>query len=128
MSIFQVLAFALLAGASPPPGDILTLEQVNARFLTRPFNRGYYPDSAANRHVEGEATILCRIRGDGTVNHCVVENQSPPKAGFGFPTIHYFSDLLVIDPVAKDGTPTAGRLIRLHKDWRITGGSAYLLH
>lgn len=128
--MLSLVAAALLmsAEALPPASGVLTLDEVTVHWRRRPFDRGYYPDAAAYRHVEGSAVILCRIRGDGTLNRCKVERQDPPHGGFGQPTVHYFTDLMVVDPVARDGTPTVGCSIRLHKDWRIDGGAGYDLH
>lgn len=128
--IATVLASALLVASAPcdAASEPLTIDQVDARFRTLAHNLGYYPEAAAYRHVEGDVTIVCFIYKSGEVNRCKVESQTPAKAGFGAATIRYFIDSLVVGPVAKDGTPTAGRRIRLHKAWRIDGGAAYNLH
>lgn len=131
--IVAALVSALLAAGAVDSYDdqfdtrpVLTLDDVTFKLSRHPASA--YPEAAAFRGIEGEATIICHIRGSGRVGDCRTESETPANAQFGNATAKFFISALEIGSATKTGEPTAGRRIRLHKTWRITGGAAYDLH
>jgi hypothetical protein len=123
-----ILALSLMAGAFDVYDDefdtrpILTLEDVT--YELRPSRVNNYPEAAASRGVEGEATIVCHIWGSGHIGECATERETPPNAQFGNATARRFIALLTIGPKTTSGEPTAGRRIRIHQTWRLHPGAA----
>lgn len=129
--IAAILASALLAGGAPETCDpkldvdcdthpVLGLDDVT--YKLKPPRRTLYPYSSLMRGLEGQATIICYIRKNGTVGDCSIVKETPDNAQFGNATSALFANYLTVAPQTKTGEPTAGRRIRLTQAWQIPSG------
>jgi hypothetical protein len=118
-------AAAESAIASPQAGapEIAPRRPLTARdVVLRPLN-GYaggdiYPEGAQRRRVTGSADIVCGVSAEQRLTACEVTSEKPQGMGFGAAASRLYSHFGV-DPMAKDGSATAGRLIDLHMEFKI---------
>jgi hypothetical protein len=105
------------ANTSANPQQALTSKDV----ILHPLKRlaggpGFYPERAQRLHVPGSADIACVVSADQRLRACKVVAEAPRGMGFGEGALALFSNYSV-DPVAEDGSPTAGRPINLHANF-----------
>ena len=68
----------------------------------------FYPQAAQAAHLEGHASALCLIAGNGDLTDCKVFEETPEGHGFGDGVVR-LAEHMHAGPKAKDGSPTAGR-------------------
>lgn len=103
-ALLIVIAAAPVAASAEEP---LTSDQVRVSVYTRPGDR-FYPEEAQRKGISGQASILCTVGARGKLSDCEVTSENPAGAGFGY-SIRRMAQTMTIAPVAKDGSPTAGR-------------------
>jgi hypothetical protein len=80
----------------------------------------FYPEVAQKHHVEGAASVLCTINDKGVLSACATAAENPPGYGFAEATARLASHMRVA-PRAKDGSPTAGRKLRIDMVYKLPG-------
>lgn len=108
---FVSLILATLLPASASSETALTPRDVLVRFRSDAPNR-YFPEVAQKAGVEGDATAVCAIGADGSLQGCRVTAESPQGRGFGVALVRMASFMLIA-PRARDGSQTSGRDFQL---------------
>ncbi|USQ93740.1 energy transducer TonB [Caulobacter sp. RL271] len=109
------LVMAQIATAAP-----LTPQDVELRHARRwPFS-AYYPDQAQRMGVAGDVQARCLVNDKTRLENCELLSVTPAGRGFDDSAKRLLPDV-VVDSVAKDGQPTAGRSITLTIEYRSTG-------
>jgi TonB family protein len=72
----------------------------------------FYPKAAAAAHVEGHATIHCKVAATGELTDCVASNDEPAGQGFGEAALR-LSALFKMRPMTRDGIPVSGGRINI---------------
>jgi len=78
----------------------------------------FYPDRAQRLEREGRATIVCRVKANGTLEACEVVSEDPPDMGFGDATLKA-SRLFRMKPQTRDGAPVDGASVRIPLVWKL---------
>lgn len=76
----------------------------------------FYPAHAARHAISGKATIVCKVRPDGLLSDCVVEQESPPGEHFGEAALKLSKKFRMIppdDPTAAPATVTVPLVFQL---------------
>ncbi len=111
------LALALLVDAPGPHPEVV----IAADWLRMPkpddFNR-FYPARALEEGVEGEATMNCKVRPDGTLTLCRIVREAPAGKGFGAATLKLASRYQMTT-TTRDGFPVADAQITIPVRWRL---------
>lgn len=98
----------------------LTSNDVAFRLAGRwPF-AAYYPEYAQRRDLAGEVQARCVVGEDARLQACELLSVTPAGEGFDDSAKRLLPDVLV-DRVAKDGQPTAGRSITFTIEYRAKG-------
>lgn len=71
-----------------------------------------YPSAAKADHVEGGATLSCRVKNDGGLDACQVVRETPLGAGFGQAALA-LAPTFRMKAVDKTGAKTAGANVRI---------------
>ncbi len=98
--------------ASPPNDPNLVTAPV---WLRRPSGNDLarvYPPRAAEEGIGGRATLICGVDGDGRLEACKIESESPVGYGFG-EAILKLAPLFRMGPLDRAGGPTAGKTVRV---------------
>ncbi len=66
-----------------------------------------YPVKAAQQGKSGRATLRCRVKGDGTLEACVIRSETPVGLLFGEQALK-LAPLFKMPPQARNGEPVAG--------------------
>ena len=66
-----------------------------------------YPIKAAQQGKSGRATLRCRVKGDGTLEACVIRSETPVGLMFGEQALK-LAPLFKMPPQARNGEPVAG--------------------
>lgn len=66
-----------------------------------------YPAKAAQQGKSGRATLRCRVKGDGTLEACVIRSETPVGLMFGEQALK-LAPLFKMPPQARNGEPVAG--------------------
>jgi TonB family protein len=111
------LAAALLQAAAPavaptPPRPSIITAPDWLRKPTAADMVEFYPKAAAASHVEGRATIHCKVAASGDLTDCAVMSQEPADQGFGDAAVR-LSALFKMRPMTKDGAPVSGAQINI---------------
>jgi TonB family protein len=77
-----------------------------------------YPAAAAQAGKNGRATIRCRVKGDGTLEACVIASETPRGLMFGEQALK-LAPLYKMPPQAK-GEPVAGKLVNVPIQFRLS--------
>jgi protein TonB len=99
------------APAAPPRPSVIT----NPDWLRKPSGDDiarYYPGPAAQRGVEGRATISCSVTAKGTLENCTLVSEDPADYEFGSKALQ-MSKLFKMRPKTADGAPTDGGTVRI---------------
>lgn len=72
----------------------------------------FYPPKAVAEHVEGMATIGCKVSAEGLLVECRVVQETPPDAGFGEAALR-MSQRFKMKPMSRDGHPVSGGVVRI---------------
>lgn len=78
----------------------------------------YYPDAAARQEIGGRSTVLCQVTGEGWLELCRVETETPVDMGFGDASLK-LTRLFRLRPLTGDGRPVEGFTIRLPIVWSV---------
>lgn len=109
------LIMAQIATAAP-----MTPQDVELRPARRwPFS-AYYPDHAQRMGIAGDVQARCVVSDKARFENCELLSVTPAGHGFDDSAKRLLPDV-VVDSVAKDGQPTAGRPITLTIEYRSTG-------
>jgi TonB family protein len=101
---------AAIAPAPPRPSVV-----TNPDWLMKPAPADFantYPKAAASAHVEGHATMKCKVTAAGDLADCAVESEEPADAGFGAAALS-LSSKFKMRPATRDGVPISGQAIRI---------------
>jgi TonB family protein len=103
-------AVPAVAPAAPRPSVITAPDWL--RKPTAADMAEFYPKVAAASHVEGRATIHCRVTASGDLTDCAVTTEDPSGQGFGDAALH-LSALFKMKPMTRDGVPVSGAQINI---------------
>ena len=127
------LAAALLAALSLGGGYAAWAAQGEPALVTAPdwVSRptgedmaAFYPAEAARQELDGMTTLECRVEVSGTVSGCKAISEAPQGAGFGDAALQLAAAKFRMKPMAKDGKPTAGGIVRIPIMFRVARGPA----
>lgn len=94
-------------------------ELLNAEWIRRPgpeeMSR-YYPSAALAGNLNGRSVILCGVTGEGLLERCVVESETPPDMGFGKAAVQS-TRLFRMRPLDAYGGPVEGGKVRIPFSW-----------
>jgi TonB family protein len=71
-----------------------------------------YPKAAAEKRLEGRATLKCGVNGEGFLKDCASIAEEPAGQGFGAAAMA-IAPKFQMAKVAKDGMPVAGGVVRI---------------
>jgi TonB family protein len=77
-----------------------------------------YPKAAADKNLEGQATIRCQVSAAGDLENCRTIEESPPLEGFGDAALAMASKFKM-KPMSKDGAPVGGALVNIPIRFRL---------
>jgi len=78
----------------------------------------FYPDRAQRLEKEGRATLVCKVKANGTLEACQVVAEEPADMGFGDATLKA-SRLFKMKPQTRDGAPVDGASVRVTLVWKL---------
>lgn len=78
----------------------------------------YYPDRAQRMNVGGASSVICHATGEGVLELCGIESETPADMNFGEATLR-LTRLFRLKPVDGDGHPVEGVLIRIPVVWSV---------
>lgn len=91
-----------------PPAQLVWARTPTAETMARS-----YPPKAAAEGVGGSADLLCFIGLRGLPESCKVIEESPPGLGFGAAAQRGVAPAMQAAPLARDGLPSQGRVVRI---------------
>jgi TonB family protein len=115
--MLSILAAVLMQAATPavaapaPTPSVVTTPD----WLRKPTGADmaeFYPKAAAAAHVEGHATIHCKVAATGDLTDCVASNDEPAGQGFGEAALR-LSPLFKMRPMTRDGVAVSGGRINI---------------
>jgi TonB family protein len=71
-----------------------------------------YPKAAADKRLEGRATLKCGVNGEGFLKDCASIAEEPAAQGFGAAALALAPKFRMAE-VTKDGQPVAGGVVRV---------------
>jgi TonB family protein len=71
-----------------------------------------YPKAAAEKRLEGRATLKCGVNADGFLKDCAAIAEEPAGQGFGAAALA-IAPKFQMAKVTKDGAPVAGGVVRV---------------
>ena len=113
-----MLALILAAAVAAAPGAPAAAKPstiTQPDWLQRPSAEdmaNYYPKAAADAHIEGRATLHCRVTETGVLTDCTVTNEQPTDQGFGAAALN-LAPKFKMRPMTKDGAPVPGGRINI---------------
>jgi protein TonB len=69
---------------------------------------------------EGQATITCSVKANGTVENCNIDSESPEGMGFGNAAVR-LSKLFKMKPQTSDGQPVEGAKVSIPIAFKLAG-------
>lgn len=99
-------AAAPLALPARPPAPVISQPEWQRRPSAEDLAR-LYPSRAAQQGKSGRATLRCRVKGDGTLEACVIRSETPVGLMFGEQALK-LAPLFKMPPQARNGEPVAG--------------------
>jgi hypothetical protein len=99
----------------------VTLSGADLKFSRTPIGGEffrYYPIRALERAMEGSVSMLCDI-GESSALACAIAWEAPIGWGFGEAALRLAADGYRVDPVLRDGGPSAGRKVCLSTAFRL---------
>jgi len=124
------LLAGLLQGASAAP----PVAEASPSVITRPDwlslpsaddMARLFPNAAANKGLEGRATIECQVNSAGRLIDCSVLTEEPVGEGFGAAALS-MSAAFRMRPATRDGQPVEGGTVRIPLRFALPGGSPYV--
>lgn len=109
-----------MSAQAPPDSDLRQSSIQNYSWLERPDARDfarYYPTAALEAGRPGHVVLTCTVLADGAVN-CTVGYEGPQGWGFGEAALR-ISRHFRMAPETKDGTSTAGAIVRVPIRFRV---------
>ena len=98
------------AAAKPEPPAILAPDWVATPSVDDA--QAVYPKAAAEKRLEGRATLKCGVSADGFLKDCASIAEEPAGQGFGAAALA-IAPKFQMKPLTKDGIPVAGGTIRI---------------
>jgi TonB family protein len=98
------------ATAAPEPPAILAPDWVAKPSVEDA--QAVYPKAAAEKRLEGRATLKCGVNGEGFLRDCASIAEEPAGQGFGAAALA-IAPKFQMKPLTKDGVPVAGGTIRI---------------
>jgi TonB family protein len=98
------------AAAKPEPPAILAPDWVATPSVDDA--QAAYPKAAAEKRLEGRATLKCGVNADGFLKDCASIAEEPAGQGFGAAALA-IAPKFQMKPLTKDGVPVAGGTIRI---------------
>lgn len=99
-------AAATLAAPARPPAAVISQPEWQRKPSAEDLAR-LYPIKAAQQGKSGRATLRCRVKGDGTLEACVIRSETPVGLMFGEQALK-LAPLFKMPPQARNGEPVAG--------------------
>jgi TonB family protein len=96
--------------ATPEPPAILGPDWVATP--TADEAQAVYPKAAAERRLEGRATLKCSVTAEGRLQDCASIAEEPAGLGFGAAALA-IAPKFQMRPVTKEGQPVAGGTVRI---------------
>jgi TonB family protein len=96
--------------ASPEPPAIVAPEWVAKP--TAEDAQAVYPKAAAEKRLEGRATLKCGVSAEGFLKDCASIAEEPAGLGFGAAALA-IAPKFQMAKVTKDGAPVAGGVVRI---------------
>lgn len=78
----------------------------------------YYPERAMRLEMQGATAILCGVTGEGVLENCVVDGETPIDMGFGEASVK-MSRLFRMKPLDSTGRPVEGAAVRIPIVWAL---------
>jgi len=101
---------------SPPPRSPIIMAPDWVRRPTAEDIAANYPPAAREAGVEGHATIICKVRANGTLELCSVVSESRQGLGFGDASLRLVK-LFKMKPTQRNGAFVDGGTIRIPFVW-----------
>jgi len=98
------------AAASSEPPAILAPQWVSTPSAEDA--QAVYPKAAAEKRLEGRATLKCGVNGEGFLKDCASIAEEPAGQGFGAAALA-IAPKFQMAPVTKDGIAVAGGTVRI---------------
>jgi TonB family protein len=98
------------AAGAPEPPAILAPDWVAKPTVEDA--QAVYPKAAAEKRLEGRATLKCGVSADGFLKDCASIAEEPAGQGFGAAALA-IAPKFRMAPVAKDGMRVAGGVVRI---------------
>ena len=95
-----------LAAPMRPPAPLISQPDWQRKPSAEDLAR-LYPVKAAQQGKSGRATLRCRVKGDGTLEACVIRSETPVGLMFGEQALK-LAPLFKMPPQARNGEPVAG--------------------
>ncbi len=77
-----------------------------------------YPRKARDMKMSGDATIDCEVTLKGTLDHCLVVSETPPKFDFGDGALRMASDF-TFRPATRFGVPVPRARVKVPIEFQL---------
>ncbi|MGH6912050.1 MAG: TonB family protein [Phenylobacterium sp.] len=115
--MLSLLLMAALAAQDPTPAATLSEPPaiLAPQWVATPSPedaQAVYPKAAAEKRLEGRATLKCGVNGEGFLKDCASIAEEPAGLGFGAAALA-IAPKFQMAKVTKDGVPVAGGVVRV---------------
>lgn len=124
-SILAGLLVSSAASAQPPPPPPLPGARAVApsEWLKRPGVDDFlavFPEQARRQGISGRATLRCEVSARGTMQACIVVEETPAGFGYGAAALR-LAPKFIMSPPMQDGRPVPGFLVRIPIVFNVPG-------